>query len=117
MLALLFTKTSILLLYIRILSYQHARYAVYAILAIVIFTNGIWTLITVVTACIPLEAFWDRSIPDAYCRPVQYWYANTGMHIGTDILLYVLPLPIIVKLQAKLTQKIALYAIFSLGFL
>jgi hypothetical protein len=86
-------------------------------LAITIFTNGIWPLATVVTACTPLEAFWDRTIPGATCRPAPYWYANTGMHIGTDILLYILPLPVIVRLQARRTQKIALYAIFSLGFL
>lgn len=117
MLSLLFTKISILLLYIRILSYQHARYAVYAIMAIVILTNGIWTFVTVMTACLPLHAFWDRtSAPDAWCRPLVWWYANTGLHIATDVLLYVLPLPVIVNLQVKLRQKIALYAVFALGF-
>lgn len=117
MLSLLFTKISILLLYIRILSYQHARYAVYAILAIVILTNGIWTFVTVMTACTPLNAFWDRTIPDAWCRPLVWWYANTGLHIATDVLLYVLPLPVIVNLHIKLRQKIVLYAVFALGFL
>ncbi|KAK0652592.1 hypothetical protein B0T16DRAFT_322483 [Cercophora newfieldiana] len=115
MLSLLFTKISILLLYIRILSYQHARYAVYVILAIVILANGIWTLATVVTACLPLNAFWDRTIVDAWCRPLVWWYANTGLHIATDVLLYVLPLPVIVNLQIKLRQKIVLYAVFALG--
>ncbi|KAK5656712.1 hypothetical protein OQA88_4259 [Cercophora sp. LCS_1] len=119
MLSLLFTKISILLLYIRILSYQHARYAVYAILAIVILTNGAWTFVTVITACLPLHAFWDRPTmrPETYyCRPVVYWYANTGLHIATDVLLYVLPLPVIVNLQIKLRQKLVLYAVFALGF-
>ncbi|KAK4446619.1 hypothetical protein QBC34DRAFT_271425, partial [Podospora aff. communis PSN243] len=116
MLSLLFTKISILLLYIRILSYQHARWAVYIILAIVILANGIWTLATVVTACLPLNAFWDRTIPDAWCRPLVWWYANTGLHIATDVLLYVLPLPVIVNLQIKLRQKMVLYAVFALGF-
>ncbi|KAK1760163.1 hypothetical protein QBC47DRAFT_448749 [Echria macrotheca] len=117
MLSLLFTKISILLLYIRILSYQHARYAVYAILAIVILTNGIWTFVTVITACLPLSAFWDRtSGMDYYCRPVVYWYANTGMHIATDVLLYILPLPVIVTLQIRPRQKLVLYAVFALGF-
>ncbi|KAK0720161.1 hypothetical protein B0H67DRAFT_460454, partial [Lasiosphaeris hirsuta] len=116
MMALLFTKISILLLYIRILSYQHARYAVYAILAIVVLTNGLWTFITVITSCMPLEAFWNPKITGAYCRPVVYWYANTGLHIGTDVLLYILPLPIIINLQVKRRQKIVLYSIFALGF-
>lgn len=117
MLSLFFTKISILLLYLRILSYQHARYAVYAILVIVIATNGLWTLITVVTACFPLQAFWDFTITNAYCRPGIYWYSNTGLHIATDILLYVLPLPVIVNLRVKLRQKVILYMVFALGFL
>ncbi|KAK0636409.1 hypothetical protein B0T17DRAFT_482492 [Bombardia bombarda] len=116
MMALLFTKISILMLYIRILSYQHARYAVYAIMAIVVLGNGLWTLITVATACTPLQAFWDPSIPNAYCRSAEYWYANTGLHIGTDILLYVLPLPVIINLQIKTRQKVFLYSIFAVGF-
>ncbi|KAK3325949.1 hypothetical protein B0H66DRAFT_580695 [Apodospora peruviana] len=117
MMALLFTKISILMLYIRILSYQHARYAVYAIMAIVIFANGLWTFVTVITACVPLQAFWDHTLPNAYCHSSTYWFANTGLHIGTDILLYVLPLPVIINLQIKTRQKIFLYSIFALGFL
>ncbi|KAK3377577.1 hypothetical protein B0H63DRAFT_435777 [Podospora didyma] len=114
MLALLFTKVSILLLYIRILSYQHARYAVYAIMSVVVFANGVWTLATVVTACIPLQAFWNPAgTPGASCRPTSYWYANTGLHIGTDVLLYILPLPIIINLQVKTRQKVALVCAIS----
>ncbi|KAK3942513.1 hypothetical protein QBC46DRAFT_72177 [Diplogelasinospora grovesii] len=115
MMALLFTKISILMLYIRILGYQHARYAAYAIMTIVILTN-VWTFVTVMTSCIPLQAFWDPSIPDSYCRPASYWFANTGLHIGTDVLLYILPLPVIFNLQVKRRQKVALYSIFALGF-
>ncbi|KAK0727766.1 hypothetical protein B0T26DRAFT_766369 [Lasiosphaeria miniovina] len=113
MMALLFTKVSILLLYIRILSYQHARYAVYAITAVIVLTNGLWTMVTVVTACMPLRAFWDPTVPGAYCRPAAFWFANTGMHIGTDVLLYILPLPIIVNLHVRTRQKIALVCIIS----
>lgn len=117
MLSLLFTKISILLLYIRILSYQHARYLVYLILGIVVATNGVWTLYTVVTACNPLWAFWDPasvSIPFR-CRGVAYWYANTGLHIGTDLLLYILPLPVLVKLKVGWGRKIGLFLVLGLG--
>jgi hypothetical protein len=49
-LSLLFTNISIRLLYLRILRCQHACYALYGILIIVVATNGAWTLATVVTA-------------------------------------------------------------------
>ena len=121
MLSLLFTKISILLLYLRILRYQHARYAVYAILIIVVATNGAWTLATVVTACTPLKAFWHPEMlltsgSKASCRPTGYWLANTALHIATDVLLYLLPLPVSLKLKMKARQKLGLYAVLVLGF-
>ncbi|KAK4176027.1 hypothetical protein QBC36DRAFT_387776 [Triangularia setosa] len=117
LLTLLLTKLSILLLYLRLLSYQNSRYLVHFILSVVLLTNGLWTLSTVVTACLPLAAFWDKaSYPNAYCHPRSFWLGNTGLHIGTDILLYVLPLPVIVNLQMRRRQKVALYGIFALGF-
>ncbi|KAK3948720.1 hypothetical protein QBC32DRAFT_364820 [Pseudoneurospora amorphoporcata] len=88
--------------YIRILSYQHARYLVYLILGIVVATNGVWILYTVVTACDPLRAFWDPgSVSTPKCSGVADWYANTGLHIGTDILLYILPLPVVGQVEVS----------------
>ncbi|KAK4679760.1 hypothetical protein QC764_206975 [Podospora pseudoanserina] len=117
LLTLLLTKLSLLLLYLRLLTYHHARYYVHLILLIVILTNGLWTLATVLTACLPLPAFWDRATyPNAYCHPRPFWLGNTGLHIGTDILLYILPLPIIANLQMKPKQKAMLYGVFALGF-
>jgi hypothetical protein len=116
MMTLFFTKVSILLLYLRILGHQHSRYAAYVIMGVVVLTN-IWTLVTVVTACIPLQAFWDRTIEGARCLPQVYFFANTGLHMATDFLIFLLPMPVIFKLKVKRGQKIALYCIFALGFL
>ena len=116
-LTLFLTKLSILLLYARILNYQHARYAVYAILIVVIVSN-IWTLIVALTACIPLAAFWDYTIAaTAYCHPRSFWWANTGLHMATDFLIFALPMPIIFHLNASIRQKVLLYGIFAFGFL
>ncbi len=116
MMSLLFTKIAILLLYLRVLSFRHARYIVYALLATVVVANGIWTLYTVLTACKPLKAFWIWT-PGAPCRPPRDWYANTGLHIGTDFLMYLLPLPVVITLRVDIRQKLALYAIMLLGLL
>ncbi|KAK0666441.1 hypothetical protein QBC41DRAFT_230510 [Cercophora samala] len=117
LLTLLLTKLSLLLLYLRLLTYHHARYYVHLILSIVLLTNGLWTLSTVVTACLPLAAFWDKAAhPNAYCHPQSFWLGNTGLHIGTDILLYILPLPVIVNLQMRPRQKAMLCGVFALGF-
>ena len=116
MMSLLFTKIAICLLYLRVLSFRHARYSVYAVLGLIITANGIWTLYTVLTACLPLTAFWTPT-PDAWCRPLPYWLANTGMHIGTDFLLYLIPLPVLINLRVPLRQKLSLYGVMVLGLL
>lgn len=115
MLSLLFTKIAILLLYLRVLSFRHARYIVYALLATVVIANGIWTLYTVVTACIPLKAFWIFQTPGKWCRPQRDFYVNTGLHISTDFLMYLLPLPVVITLRVDIRQKLALYGIMLLG--
>jgi hypothetical protein len=117
-LTLFLTKTSILLLYARILTYQHARYAVYAILVVVVLSN-VWTLAVAMTACIPLQAFWDFALAaaGAYCHPRSMWWSNTGMHMATDFLIFALPMPLIFRLNASRRQKILLYSIFAFGFL
>lgn len=116
-LTLFLTKTSILLLYARILTYQYARYAVYAIMVVVTLSN-IWTFAVVMTACIPLQAFWDYTIAaDSYCHPRSFWWANTGLHMTTDFLIFALPMPFIFHLNTSPKQKVLLYGIFAFGFL
>lgn len=111
------TKTSILLLYARILTYQHARYAVYAILVVVTISN-VWSFVVVMTACIPLAAFWDPALAaGAYCHPRSFWWSNTGLHMATDFLIFALPMPIIFRLNASIRQKVLLYSTFAFGFL
>ena len=119
MLSLLCTKIAICMLYLRVLSFRHARYVVYAILALVLASNGVWTMYTVLTACKPLTAFWhfDPAGPPPDCRPQRDWFVNTGLHIGTDFLMYLLPLPVVIRLRVPLRQKLALYGILALGLL
>ncbi|KAB5575585.1 hypothetical protein GE09DRAFT_1215348 [Coniochaeta sp. 2T2.1] len=118
-LTLFLTKTSILLLYARILNYQHARYAVYVI-GVVVTLSNVWTFAVVMTACVPLAAFWDFALAAAggtYCHPRSFWWANTGLHMATDFLIFALPMPIVFQLNANPRQKVLLYGIFALGFL
>lgn len=110
------TKISILLLYIRVLTYHYAKYAAYALLAIVS-AIGLWYLITALTLCIPLNAFWNSEVQATFCWPMPLWWANLGLHIGTDILIFLLPLPVILRLRIRWRQKLLMYSMFAFGFL
>lgn len=118
-LSLTFTKISILLLYRRIFTYSWAKRASQIVLVIVLII-GAWLTATVFTACVPLEAFWDWQVAverHAYCHPLNLWWANNGLHLATDILIVMLPMPVLLRLRLPRRQKCALVGLFTLGFL
>lgn len=119
-LSLTFTKISILLLYMRIFTYpgwikRAIRVVLFAVLAI-----GAWLVASVCTACIPLEAFWNWSlafVTPVYCQPSNLWWANAAIHITTDVVIVLLPMPVISTLRIPRRQKRAVFGVFALGFL
>ena len=110
------TKISILLLFLRILTYTFARRATQAMIAITVICH-LYGLGTVLTTCIPLAAFWDFSIRPTFCHPQDVWWANTSLNIATDFLIFLIPLPVIWQLQMPSRQKTLLLVIFALAFL
>ncbi|KAK3329857.1 hypothetical protein B0H66DRAFT_542179 [Apodospora peruviana] len=117
-LSLTFTRISILLLYKRIFTYNWAKRAIQITLALVIMM-GIWFVVAVCTACVPLEAFWNWSLfwtEKVYCQPYQIWWANSALHLAADFAIMALPMPILSTLKLPKRQKYALIGVFALGF-
>lgn len=115
-LSLAFTKLSILLLYHSIFTFQSIHVAVYIVAGIVILSN-IWTLVSAVTACIPLQAYWDYELhAGAHCWGYTVWWANVALHMGTDWLIFLMPLPVIWRLTLPRRQKLVLVGVFAVGF-
>lgn len=71
----------------------------------------------VVTACIPLTAYWDSDIQAKYCHSTDAYYAILGIQLVTDLLIFLLPLPVIWSMRAPRDQKLMLLMLFSFGFL
>jgi len=83
---------------------------------------GAWLVASVCTACVPLEAFWNwwlrfAPVQPAYCQPPNLWWANSGIHIATDVLIVLLPMPVISTLRLPRRQKMAVIGVFALGVL
>lgn len=110
------SKASILLLLAGFFRRSWAAKGAYLLLALVIVTN-VWILYVIFTACIPLQAFWDTFIVGTTCHTQAFWKSNDSLNIATNFLTFLLPLPSVWKLQAHWGQKVALLAIFALGFL
>ena len=109
-------KMTFLTQYYRVLAVRGMKKVFIAAIVIV----GMWTVSQVlveVFICTPIAGFWDKTI-EARCIPdYPQWYINAAGNIVTDFSIFVLPLPVLGKLDLPRPQKIVLMAIFSLGFL
>ncbi|KAK8017770.1 hypothetical protein PG993_014096 [Apiospora rasikravindrae] len=109
-------KLCFLAQYYRIMNSKTMRTLIYAATAFVV----IWTLSQIglaVFQCDPISGFWEPG-PDTKCLPiVPGWYIAAAGNIMADILILLIPLPVIKGLNLPRGQKLALGAIFCLGFL
>ena len=81
LLSLAFSKLAILLLYIHLFTFKWARVAGQVLFGIVVVSHLYMALATF-TACIPLNSYWDFTVPKKYCHPQSVWWSNTGLHMG-----------------------------------
>ncbi|CCC06345.1 hypothetical protein SMACR_00560 [Sordaria macrospora] len=109
------TKTSILLLYLRIFVQRWFRIACYILMGI-ISAYMIATFGASVWQCTPVPRAWDKSIPGTCVDITINWYANAGFSISTDILILALPMYPIFMSHLRKTQKVAVVLMFALGF-
>ncbi|KAK5658438.1 hypothetical protein OQA88_1827 [Cercophora sp. LCS_1] len=114
------SQVSIMLLYVRIWNFPWVRRAAYILLAGVLIYNTL-VMVMVLTACVPLRAWWDFELqfdPDkpAYCHKKGVFWANTYLHIIFDFLVYLLPMPVIFQVRFPTRQKVLLFVLFAFGF-
>ncbi|KAK0633949.1 hypothetical protein B0T14DRAFT_84106 [Immersiella caudata] len=111
------SQVSILLLFLRIWTFPRINRAAYYLLILVMIYN-ICVVVTVFTACVPLRAFWDFELQfnGAYCHPKGVWWVNTYLHVATDFMIYMIPMPVILRARFPKRQKILLFVLFAFGF-
>lgn len=110
------TKASILLLYLRIFLQKPFRFACWVMVAIVT-AYGIASTMASIFQCTPIPRAWNKSISGTCISITTNWYANAGYSIATDVIILLLPMPIIYHLQMHRNQKVALMLVFALGVL
>lgn len=108
-------KLSLLLLYYRIFPVRRVRVATYAVGFFVI-TWLLWAGISTIAQFIPVEYFWNRTIPGHCINNDAFYIAAGAVNVFTDFAIIVISIPIIWDLQKITTgQKMGFVAIFSLG--
>ncbi|KAI9799642.1 MAG: hypothetical protein M1833_003957 [Piccolia ochrophora] len=117
--AIIFTKMSILLLYLRVFEYKSwFRYSVYALM-ILNFTGSMLGLFGNWFSCRDPRGFWKPySVPTKCLSPPGGNWPNfsaTSINIFTDLIMLVLPVPIVARLQLPLKQRLGVIALFAIA--
>ena len=66
--------------------------------------------------CMPLEKFWDRSIKGHCLKEWSSLVRALAPNILTDLILLVLPIPLLMRLQMKTSRKLLTIGVFVAGY-
>ena len=112
-----FPKLAILALYMRVFTTRFYRWTVY-VLATIILLTVVVDFVLALVICKPVAYNWDFNIPGGYCADKMGPYRWISIpNIVTDLVMLVLPLPVIWRLQTRRTNKIGLTVTFLTGLL
>ncbi|MCJ1412463.1 hypothetical protein MMC19_006557 [Ptychographa xylographoides] len=107
-------KFSILCFYRRIFPNRNIKIVSWIVVAIVVS----WQIaigLTFIFQCTPIEKAWNFTMPGTCINITTQFIANAIPNIFTDIVILLMPLPLVWKLQMRMTQKVALCGIFLTG--
>ncbi|WAO86599.1 Hypothetical protein NCS54_00387900 [Fusarium falciforme] len=111
------SKLALLIFYLRLSPQRWFRIATWSTIVFISgYTVGIF--FACIFSCKPIAMSWDVTITDGVCinRPSLY-IATAVANIISDVILFFLPIPMVIKLQIPPRQKIGLVIIFGIGSL
>jgi hypothetical protein len=110
-----FAKMSLLTFYFGLSPQTWFRVAIWVTVVFITgYTIGIF--FALIFACDPIAMSYDVTVQDGACiNRASLYIATAVVNIISDVILFCLPLPVVVKLQAPRRQKLGLLLIFLLG--
>ncbi|TRX88462.1 hypothetical protein FHL15_010652 [Xylaria flabelliformis] len=108
-------KTTILLLYLRLFRiHRWFRITTYLLITY-IWLWGISEVIVAISQCIPIAYQWDKSLNGHCIDQLAYYRWVSVPNVIHDVIMLILPLPMVWSLQIDLRQKLALSGVFLIG--
>ena len=112
-------KLAILALYRRMFPLAHvprwwrACWWLLCVCSVLLFTP---TFVGIFHQCRPIAYFWNRTIPGGHCIDLLGLILGTGItNVVLDVMILILPLPVLSKLQIGKAKKIGLIGLFLVG--
>lgn len=116
----IFSKVAILAFYSRLFPnfIRWFRWSLRSMIAFM-FVHGLVFFLLIVFQCWPIRSIWDKTITDAKCLPVSAVIGFTGaaLSIVEDMIILLLPLPVVWNLQMSTRKKIGVIFMISVGSL
>lgn len=110
------TKVAILILYLRLATSRTLRMLIYGVMVFVVLTSFSCVVATIFQ-CTPIPKAWEYPpTSNGSCIHVNsMFYANAGLDIFQDCIIYVLPMRMLYYIQIPKRQKYALMIVFAVG--
>lgn len=113
--ALLGYKFAILLLYLRIFNISRTfKYVTWATMFFV-FGYLFCNFLTLTFGCTPTGKYWNPAYTGHCINEIQADYAYGAMNFISDLIMFILPLPMIWRLQLSRRQKVGVSVILMAG--
>jgi hypothetical protein len=109
------TKISLLLFYKRIFGTVKWFKHLSTVLVVALIVYAIVSCVTGMAQCNPVARAWNRAVDGTCINLTQFFIANGAFATITDIVILIMPLPLVWGLMLPMAQKIALVPIFGLG--
>lgn len=116
-LSLILSKLSALSLFLRIFRSRKFVIFTYSFMA-VLSVAGFWMVLSSIFFCRPISKFWNVNYPEdkGYCLPKQAtWYFNAAFQIASDVVILIMPMPLLWKLHLPWRQKSGIMLVFGVG--
>lgn len=110
------TKLSMLFMYLRVFPYRRFRKVSETMIWIIAIYAWASIIVTIVQ-CVPLAKIFDHSVEGGCINVTSFWLANANFNLLSDLIILIMPIPLILGLQVARSPKFGLYIIFGLGFL
>ncbi|KAK8133014.1 hypothetical protein PG999_001187 [Apiospora kogelbergensis] len=114
-LSVIFSKLSILCLYLRLSPRKSFRIAVYALIFVVTGYALAYQVVSIFS-CKPIRAAWDITITESRCVDKEAVYMGLSIsNIIMDIIILLIPVHVVYPLQMSKRQKVSLVMLFATG--
>lgn len=107
-------KLSILFIYLRLSSNNFFRVFIYIMMGVIVST-GIAFFVACLLQCTPMNKVWQPMV-EGYCyNPTHLFFANAGIDLVQDLIIYLMPVHMLWKLKLPTKQRLGLIFIFIVG--